>query len=88
MNLTMMIMITFTLNLLVGLMRYLIGMMEHFNDSADKLCQQLFKKADGQTEVLMAEEFYDVTLDVIAKVLILHINIMYHNEVIIKLNRR
>ncbi|XP_072170240.1 cholesterol 24-hydroxylase-like [Diadema setosum] len=48
--------------------KYLIGMMEQFNDSADVLCQKLLERADGKTEVAMLDELNNVTLDVIAKV--------------------
>ncbi|XP_071504312.1 cholesterol 24-hydroxylase-like [Diadema antillarum] len=48
--------------------KYLIGMMEQFNEGAEMLCQKLMVKADGKTEIAMLDDLSNITLDVIAKV--------------------
>ncbi|XP_792255.3 cholesterol 24-hydroxylase isoform X1 [Strongylocentrotus purpuratus] len=48
--------------------QYLKGLMDIFNDSADRLVQDLMKRADGQTVVTMRDKFNSITLDVIGKV--------------------
>ncbi|XP_041469505.1 cholesterol 24-hydroxylase-like [Lytechinus variegatus] len=48
--------------------KYLMQMMDLFNDSATRLRDHLVPLADGKTLVKMLDHFNDVTLDVIAKV--------------------
>ena len=47
---------------------YLKGLMYQFNASCDVFLQRLTHLADGKTEVLLADEFNKITLDIIAKV--------------------
>lgn len=47
---------------------FLIDLMDQYNSSVDELIHYLRPKADGKTEILMAEEFNKVALDIIAKV--------------------
>lgn len=42
--------------------------MSQYNDSVDELMTYLKQKADGNTEILMAQQFNKVSLDIIAKV--------------------
>ena len=48
--------------------KYLKELMEQFNSNCDVFLSRLTELADGQTEVLMADEFNRVTLDIIGKV--------------------
>lgn len=48
--------------------RYLMELIDVFNDSGDRLADYLSAQADGKTEVNMKDAFERVTLDVIAKV--------------------
>ena len=48
--------------------KYLKELMEQFNASCDVFLSKLTELADGQTEVLMADEFNRITLDIIGKV--------------------
>lgn len=48
--------------------KYLKEFMEQFNASCDVLLARLAKLADGKTDVLMADEFNRITLDIIGKV--------------------
>lgn len=54
------------------LYRFLIDLMDQYNSSVDELIHYLRPKADGKTEILMAEEFNKVALDIIAKVKIVN----------------
>ncbi|KAJ8046091.1 Cholesterol 24-hydroxylase [Holothuria leucospilota] len=47
---------------------YLVKLMDQYNNSVTELVTHLMPKADGNTEILMAEEFNKVALDIIAKV--------------------
>ncbi|XP_071832486.1 cholesterol 24-hydroxylase-like [Apostichopus japonicus] len=47
---------------------YLIDLMYQYNNSVDELITYLRPKADGKTEILMADEFNKVAMDIIAKV--------------------
>ncbi|XP_071832850.1 cholesterol 24-hydroxylase-like isoform X1 [Apostichopus japonicus] len=47
---------------------YLKELMGQYNDSVDELMTYLKQKADGKTEILMAQQFNKVSLDIIAKV--------------------
>ncbi|XP_068689860.1 cholesterol 24-hydroxylase-like [Montipora foliosa] len=47
---------------------YLKELTEQFNASCDVFLEKLTELADGKTEVLMADEFNKITLDIIAKV--------------------
>ncbi|XP_071504888.1 cholesterol 24-hydroxylase-like [Diadema antillarum] len=48
--------------------KYLIGMMEQFNEGAEALCESIVGRADGKTPIAMLDELNNATLDVIAKV--------------------
>ncbi|XP_071501751.1 cholesterol 24-hydroxylase-like [Diadema antillarum] len=48
--------------------KYLMGLIEEFNTSADVFIQSLIPVADGQQEVCMLDKFNNVTLDGIARV--------------------
>ncbi|XP_071506317.1 cholesterol 24-hydroxylase-like [Diadema antillarum] len=48
--------------------KYLIGMMEQFNEGAEALCESIVGRADGKTPIAMLDEFNNATLDVIAKI--------------------
>ncbi|XP_071488300.1 cholesterol 24-hydroxylase-like, partial [Diadema antillarum] len=47
--------------------KYLMGLIEEFNTSADVFIQSLIPVADGQQEVCMLDKFNNVTLDGIAR---------------------
>ncbi|XP_072174281.1 cholesterol 24-hydroxylase-like [Diadema setosum] len=47
--------------------KYLMGLIEEFNTSADSFIQSLIPFADGQQEVCMLDKFNNVTLDGIAR---------------------
>ena len=47
---------------------YLKGLIYQFNACCDAFLQRLTHLADGKTEVLLADEFNKITLDIIAKV--------------------
>lgn len=49
-------------------LRYLMGLMDSFNDVTDQLMNKLCKMADGKTQVSMHNQFCQVTLDAIGKV--------------------
>lgn len=53
---------------LLNVFRYLKELMGQYNDSVDELMTYLKQKADGKTEILMAQQFNKVSLDIIAKV--------------------
>ncbi|XP_071508650.1 cholesterol 24-hydroxylase-like [Diadema antillarum] len=48
--------------------RYLMDLVDVFNQSADHLVDHLMKKADGLQEVSMYDAFNNISLDIIAKV--------------------
>jgi hypothetical protein len=48
--------------------RILISFIPQFNEKAECLINSLKKRADGQTEIKLFDEFSHVTLDIIASV--------------------